>query len=574
MGGKMVVSRKVVLGIAVSCLILLVIVVGSLENQNRGLQSQVASQNTRIDSLNATLNSTVDSMNATIANLQSQLSAENATNTLLQGQLKNETSSLNSANSQVSRLQNQLSFADESLREFQSQISFDQSTITGLKAQITNLQTTMANWNNQVTDGFSLIQITDTQYLSYSNPALFNTLTSWIAQNAKALNVSMVIHTGDIVQAATNATNWQNANNAMMQLYNNGVPYCWDGGNHDFIGEDSPAGNDDGFWIGGQGYSAFNVTTMQREPYWVASIFSGSSTAVQFSYGNYRFMVINVAYDANDTVLDWMQTLIKCNPTVNIIVATHNFLNGVGGYGYAASTEDMDWARNFENIVGNYTNVFMTLSGHDVGEGTAYNQKVGGREEIFFNRQEFDAEQGAACARIYTFNMTDPANPAVNVYTYQLYAAPAGGPGYISDPWNQFTFKSTLTPYSPTTVSIEGNTDFLGASGFATRFATPITLAAYNQTGDLLRFYNLTLNGATSNVTLSAVGADITVTGYNATSITYTVGGGVGTQTFFVNTAPTSVNIDGTPAQPLHGWTYSNGVVTVTDAANSVIISF
>ena len=391
MGGKRVVNGKVVLGIAVSCLIVLVVVVGSLENQNRGLQSQVASQNTAIGSLNARLNSTVDSMNASIANLQSQLAAENATNTLLQGQLKNETGSLSSANSQVARLQNQLSFADESMTEYQSQVTFDQSTITGLKAQITNLQTTVANLNNQVTDGFSLIQITDTQYLSYADPALFNTLTSWIAQNAKALNVSMVIHTGDIVQDATNVTNWQNANNAMMQLYNSGVPYCWDGGNHDFIGEDNPMGNDDGSWIGDQGFSAFNVTTMQREPYWVASIFSGSSTAVQFSYGNYHFMVINVAYDANDTVLDWMQTLIKCNPTVNIIVATHNFLNGVGGYGYNASPEDVDWAKGFENIVGNDTNVFMTLSGHDVGEGTAYNQKIGNREEIFFNRQEYDA---------------------------------------------------------------------------------------------------------------------------------------------------------------------------------------
>ena len=169
--------------------------------------------------------------------------------------------------------------------------------------------------------------------------------------------------------------------------------------------------------------------------------------------------------------------------------------------------------------------------------------------------------------------MTDPANPTVNVYTYQLYASPAGGPGYISDSWNQFTFGSNLTLYSPSAISLAGDTDFLGASGFATRFAAPITLAAYNQTGDLLRFTNLTLNGATSNVTLSSVGADITVTGYNATSITYTVGG-VGAQTFHVNTAPTSVIIDGAPAQPPNGWSYSNGVVTVTGAAKSVTICF
>ncbi len=72
-----------------------------------------------------------------------------------------------------------------------------------------------------------------------------------------------------------------------------------------------PTGNANGRWLGGSGFSAFDVSVMQQEPYWTASIFNGSSTAVQFSYGNYRFLVINIAYDANKTVLDWMQTLLK-----------------------------------------------------------------------------------------------------------------------------------------------------------------------------------------------------------------------------------------------------------------------
>ena len=45
----------------------------------------------------------------------------------------------------------------------------------------------------------------------------------------------MVIHTGDIVQVANSTADWVNANNAMMQLYNNSVPYCWDAGNHDHL---------------------------------------------------------------------------------------------------------------------------------------------------------------------------------------------------------------------------------------------------------------------------------------------------------------------------------------------------
>ena len=88
---------------------------------------------------------------------------------------------------------------------------------------------------------------------------------------------------------------------------------------------------------------------MRQQPYWVGDIIDGKDTAVQFTYGNYHFMVINIEYDANQTVLDWMQTLLKCNPNVNVIVATHNFLNGDGTYGYTFYPPDVTWATNFEN---------------------------------------------------------------------------------------------------------------------------------------------------------------------------------------------------------------------------------
>ncbi len=44
----------------------------------------------------------------------------------------------------------------------------------------------------------------------------------------------MVIHTGDIVNDEANQTEWANANESMSMLLNNGIPYCWDAGNHDY----------------------------------------------------------------------------------------------------------------------------------------------------------------------------------------------------------------------------------------------------------------------------------------------------------------------------------------------------
>lgn len=113
-------------------------------------------------------------------------------------------------------------------------------------------------------------------------------------------------------------------------------------------------------------------------------------------------MVINIEYNANQTVLDWMQTLIDSNPNVNVIVATHDFLNGAGTYG-TSKTADATWATNLEKLLNNYPNVFMTMNGHAASSSPmpAFNKRVGGREEIFFNRQDLNNQQGAACANLH-----------------------------------------------------------------------------------------------------------------------------------------------------------------------------
>jgi hypothetical protein len=380
----------------------------------------------------------------------------------------------------------------------------------------------------------------------------------------------MVIHTGDIVQVPNATSDWKNANNAMMQLYNNSIPYTWDAGNHDQLGKSIGSGNPNGSWMGGN-YSAFNVTIMRQKPYWVGDIFDGKDTAVKFNYDNYSFMVINVEYNANQTVLDWMQTLIECNPNVNVIVATHNFLNGYGGYGFTVNPVDVTWATNFEKILNNYPNVFMTVNGHSVGDGgSAYNKKVGHREELYFNMQENVSKTGAATARIYTFNMNNPAKPTVTAYTYETF----GTPTYLTDPKDQFNFSTSLTAYTPSKFSFAADTGFYGANGNSISFANSITLNSFSQNGNALTFNNLNLNGATSNFIATTINANVVVSTFNPnSSVSYTVSGS-GSQTFTVNKPPISVYIDGNPVGPGNGWSYSKGEITVTGATSSAVINF
>jgi cell division protein FtsB len=468
------------------------------------------------------------------------------------------------------------------ISSLQKQIVSDKSEINSLNTTITSLNKEIASMQDQVPwlketaalergiNGFSVVQITDTQFLSDTNPDLFNGLNSWIVDNNQPLNLTMVIHTGDIVEVANLKDDWENANNAMMQLYNNSIPYTWNAGNHDQLNNSYVGGgNPDGSWIGGN-YPAFNVTVMRQQPYWAGDIADGKNTAVKFTYDNYHFMVINIEYDADQTVLDWMQTLLKCNPNVNVIVAAHNFLNGDGGYGYTLNPADVTWATNFEKLLNKYPNVFMTLNGHNVGDGgSAYNKKVGHREEIYFNMQENDSKTGAATARIYTFNMSNPANPVVNAYTYQTF----GTPQYLTDPKDQFNFSTSLIAYTPSNVSIAADTNFWGANGNSVSFTNSITLNSFSQNGNALTFKNLNLNGVTSNFTATTINANTLISTFNPnSSISYTVNRS-GTQTFTVNKPPTSVVIDGKQTSG-NSWSYSNGEIIVTGATSSAVINF
>ena len=311
----------------------------------------------------------------------------------------------------------------------------------------------MDSVNNDNSQGFSIVQITDTQYLSSTYPALYTNLTNWIVANAADYNIRMVIHTGDIVDQGLIPSQWENANASMSILLNAGIPFSWCAGNHDDATTTGNAttgyysGTPDSYWIGFN-YLAFNPSYMESRPYWVSDIFEGKDTAVQFSYGNYQFLIINLEIYANQTAINWMINLINTHPTYNIIVATHSYLNGTGGYGFLGNHL---WEDAVRATLNNSPNVVLTLSGHDVpispddlyGEATtANNTKIGNREETFFNRQHVHADQGAAAVRIYTFNLPNQLTDnqvTTHVTTFDLIEST-----FLNDSWNCFTFSNIL----------------------------------------------------------------------------------------------------------------------------------
>ena len=236
--------------------------------------------------------------------------------------------------------------------------------------------------------GFTVIQITDTQYLSQDNS--WGSFTSWLVSIKDALNVKMIIHTGDIVEHWGNKAEWKTADASMRILADAGVPYTWCTGKHDF-------NLANGSYIGSN-YPSFNTSTFETRNYWLSS-YDQQNTAVNWTYGGYKFIVVNLAYHANETALAWLTNILDTNMDSDIIVATHSYLNSYGGYGWYGTGHE--WEKNLRTLLDGYPNVFLTLSGHDPNVN-AYNQNVNGREEIFFNLQNMFVPS----ARILMFNAT------------------------------------------------------------------------------------------------------------------------------------------------------------------------
>ena len=159
---------------------------------------------------------------------------------------------------------------------------------------------------------FSIFWITDTQFLSQENPALFRMLTNWIVDNWSRYNGKLVIHTGDIVQAGDDQTQWANANEAMSILLKNGVPYTWCAGNHDDLANGDPTSG----WSGSTWAPAFNPTVVGSQvnslqyASWAGDCHAGMNTAVAFSANGLNFLVVNIEWNAEPDVLAWAEDLL------------------------------------------------------------------------------------------------------------------------------------------------------------------------------------------------------------------------------------------------------------------------
>lgn len=242
---------------------------------------------------------------------------------------------------------------------------------------------------------FSIFWITDTQFLSESNPALFRMLTNWIVENWDRFKGKMVVHTGDIVQNGPVEAEWSNADEAMSILLTKKIPYTWCAGNHDdLVSDDATSG-----WKGSLLATSLDPSTVSAQvnalPYarWVGDYHQGMNTAVSFSANGLDFLVINIEWNAQPDALQWVGGLLDDPAFANhrVIVAPHAYVDASG------SLDNPRWGAQLADFLAALTklidehssSVFLTLNGHFATE-CGYNtpQPINNRNQLMFDRQD------------------------------------------------------------------------------------------------------------------------------------------------------------------------------------------
>lgn len=241
---------------------------------------------------------------------------------------------------------------------------------------------------------FSIFWITDTQFLSEANPALFRMTTEWIARNWETHHGKLVVHTGDLVQTGSDTIQWGNADSAMSILLNNTIPYTWCAGNHDDLSINDPTSG----WMGRRLATSLDPATVgpmvNALPYarWVGDYHDAMNTAIAFTAGGLKFLVINIEWSAEPDALGWVESILD-NPLYaghHVILAPHAYIDWSGDVQASQAQQADTFTSGLAYLLTSHSStVFLTLNGHfptDCGYNTP--SLVDGHNELMFDRQD------------------------------------------------------------------------------------------------------------------------------------------------------------------------------------------
>ncbi len=257
---------------------------------------------------------------------------------------------------------------------------------------------------------FTIVVLPDTQFYSESFPAIYTAQTQWIVNNRDALNIQYVAHVGDIVNVASQISQWNNADAAMSILetpltnFPDGLPYCSSVGNHDI--------QSGGITTNFNTY--FGISRFQGRGYYGGHFGSDNDNHYNlFSAGGMDFIVISLEYDTtpDQAVLDWADGLLKAHPNRRAIVASHYIVNTGNPASFGTQGQAI-----YDNLKDN-PNLFLQLCGHICEEGQRSDVFDGRTVHSILSDYQCRTNGGNGWLRTMTFS---PTNDTITFKTYSV----------------------------------------------------------------------------------------------------------------------------------------------------------
>jgi hypothetical protein len=281
---------------------------------------------------------------------------------------------------------------------------------------------------------FTVVLLPDTQYYSETYPNIFNSQANWIAANASALKIQLVLGLGDIVNTSANTYEWQNADAAVRVIENAGIPTLMAIGNHDYTGT-----------LSKRSATAFNQyfgpTRYSGKSWYKGNYPSGSNEnfygVVQL--GGQTYLILVLEFVPRTAALNWAKSILDANTDKSVIVVEHSFMYSDGTRVDLCDTGDMNSDNNGEaqwmKLLRNYGNIITIVNGHlTTGGGHGRRADLGVKGNIVSQMlSDYQAypNGGDGWLRILKF---DPSTQQISVTTYSPYLN-----SYMTGSSDQFT---------------------------------------------------------------------------------------------------------------------------------------
>ena len=240
---------------------------------------------------------------------------------------------------------------------------------------------------------FSFAVMPDTQQeVLNANDRRFINRSKWLVANKATTDLRWVASSGDVVNWDTpDHAQYKIARAAMVPLEQAKIPYTLTIGNHDTQATKSPGGARDPkrTRILQRDTTTFNAYFNAKRYTQVAGAYEkGKVDNIYTSYtaGDRKWMVLVLELWPRKAVVEWAKKVVASHPHHNVIIATHNYINGDGKLGTSAGYGDTSPKYLYDKLVKQYTNIKFVLCGHTGRAGLRVDTGVHRNKIISYNQ--------------------------------------------------------------------------------------------------------------------------------------------------------------------------------------------